>query len=148
MSAIETREQRSSTGPSGDPRAAPSGSAGVWVPAREPVGEKSRVEIEEADTAVNWMYSGPGVVPPDPRRKVWRQNVATGAIEEKALDASVRPEWGTYHKVARKELEGGGERLQSKDFPHAPTKEQELREEEDEATAKAPARAKEPATTP
>ena len=87
---------------------------------------KSAVEIEEADTDLNWMYSGPGVVPPDPRLKVWRQNVATGAIEEKVLEAGAVDDRTTYFKVARKEIGGGGERLQSKDFPHAPTKAQEL----------------------
>jgi hypothetical protein len=108
------------------PPVAGSGGAGAWVPSREPVGEKSRVEIEEADApAINWLYSGPGVVPPDPRLKVWRQNVATGAIEETVLEPGTRDDRTTFFHVSRKRLAGGGERLQSKDFPHAPTKEQE-----------------------
>jgi hypothetical protein len=122
MSAIETREH---------PAGRPAGSKAA-------VGEKSRVEIEEADPNEkgNWMYSGPARVGVHGPLKVWRQNRATGACEEKELGADAKSEWGTYQRVARKELEGGGERLPSKDFPHAPTKEQELREEEEPAAKK------------
>jgi hypothetical protein len=99
--------------------------------------EKSRVEIEEADApSVNWLPSGP-VVGPDGKRRVYRNNVATGAIEEKVLGDEVKPEWGTYYKIARAQFEAGGAmRLPSKDFPHAPTREQELREEEEPAAKK------------
>jgi hypothetical protein len=102
------------------------GGQGAWGAAREPF-EKSAVEIAEADAPEtgNWLYSGPGVVPPDPRRKVWRQNRATGACEEAVLEEGVRDDRTGFFHVARKTLLGGGERLPSKDFPHAPTAEQE-----------------------
>ena len=103
-----------------------------WAPSSDQVdpaavlGEKSAVEIEEADDNAlgNWMYSGPGRVGPSGPLKVWRQNRATGACEEKVIDPQTY-EHGTYHKVAMEALQGGGTRLPSKDFPHAPTVEQE-----------------------
>ena len=79
------------------------------------------VETPEADEVPgNWLYSGPGVIPPDPRRKVWRQNAASGACEELVLAPSTPFEMGTYFAVARAQsVEGGWERLPSKDFPPA-----------------------------
>jgi hypothetical protein len=86
--------------------------------------EPSRVEdVDVVDQ--DWLYSGPGVVPPDPRLKVWRQNRATGAIEELVLpEGKVDDRTGHFY-VAREVIGGGGDRLVSKDFPHSPTKEQE-----------------------
>ena len=103
-----------------------------WKPSADAVepaavlGEKSAVEVEAADAPEtgNWMYSGPGRVGPAGPLKVWRQNRATGACEEKVVDAGT-VEMGTYQKVAREQIGGGGTRLPSKDFPHAPTVEQE-----------------------
>jgi len=98
----------------------------AWGAAREAF-EPSAQENPEADAPEkgNWLYSGPGVVPPDPRLKVWRQNRATGACEEAVLPEGQRDDRTGHFHVARQVLEGGGERLQSKDFPHAPTAEQE-----------------------
>ena len=103
-----------------------------WKPSSDAVepaavlGEKSAVEIPEAETNENgrWLYSGPGRVGPDGPLTVWRQSQATGACERKVLEGG-KWEAGTYFKVAREALEGGGERLPSKDFPHAPSEEQE-----------------------
>lgn len=89
----------------------------------------SAVEIAEADPPEkgNWLYSGPGVVPPDPRPKVWRQNRATGACDEAVVPDGQQDDRTGYFHLARQVLGGAGgvERLPSKDFPHAPTKEQE-----------------------
>ena len=115
-------------------------------PAAE-LGEKSAVEIEAADDNAlgNWLYSGPGRVGPAGPLKVWRQNRATGACEEKVLEAG-KAEHGTYFRVAREAIEGGGTRLPSKDFPHAPTQEQErLMAEPDLPFGVEPVRTAEPA---
>jgi hypothetical protein len=92
----------------------------------DPVVATEQSAVEEVDTVdMDWLYSGPGVVPPDPRLKVWRQNRATGAIEESVLpEGKVDDRTGHFY-VAREVISGGGDRVVSKDFPHAPTKEQE-----------------------
>lgn len=120
----ERREQAQAKARQSHP-AADSGSS-VWAAPREPF-EASAQENPEADAPEkgNWLYSGPAVVPPDPRLKVWRQNRATGACEEAVLAEGQKDDRTGYFHAARKTLAGGGERLQSKDFPHAPTAEQE-----------------------
>lgn len=89
-----------------------------------PAWEESAVEKGLDAGKAGWLYSGPGREGPQGKLKVWRQDPATGACEEKEVEAGVA-ELGTYQRVAREALGGGGTRVQSKDFPHAPSKAQE-----------------------